>query len=72
MNGADACAALRSGSDLVLRVAIAIVDERVDLVALMLPHDRGCLAAIVPALVDVVAGVEDEVELLVGEPAGTR
>ena len=68
MNGAEACAALRSGSDLVLRVPIAVVDERVDLVALMLPHQRRIPPAVVAPFVDVVAGVEHEVELLGGDP----
>ena len=60
------------GIHLVLRVAIAVVDERVDLVALMLPHERRVAPAVVAPFVDVVAGVEDEVELLRGDAAGTR
>ena len=54
---------------LVLRVAVAVVDERVDLLPLMLAHAAGVAAAVAAALVDVVAGVEDEVELLLGDPA---
>ena len=68
MNGADACAALRSGIHLVLRVPVAIVDERVNLVALMLPHERRVPSAIVASFVNVVAGVEHEVELFRRDP----
>ena len=68
MNGADRCAAMQIGIELVQRVAIPVVDDRVDLVAVVLTYARGP-AAVGAVLVDVVAGVEDEVESLVGEMA---
>ena len=57
------------GIRLVLRVAVAIVHDRVDLLPLMLPHRGRRAPAVSPPLVDVVPGVEDEIELLFGDPA---
>ena len=49
----------------VQRVAVAIVDERVELVAVVLAEAAVVPAAVGAPFVDVVAGVEDEIELLV-------
>ena len=53
---------------LVERVAVAIVAERVDFVAVVLAQAAIGPAAVGSPFVDVVAGVEDEVELLLGDP----
>jgi hypothetical protein len=47
-------------------VAVAVIHERENPAAVVLP-DPIVAAAVGPALVDVVAGVEDEVELLLGD-----
>ena len=68
MNGAEACAALEVRVRLVLRVAVAVVDD-----ACRSPRPwcwrttRGVAPAVGAPFVDVVAGVEDEVELLGGD-----
>jgi hypothetical protein len=51
---------------LVLGIPVAIIDERVELVTVVLAEAAVVSAAVGAPLVDVVAGVEDEVELLVG------
>ena len=51
----------------VLRVAIAVVVERVRFIALMVAHRRQLGFGAAAVFVDVVAGVEDEVERLVGD-----
>ena len=57
---------------LVLRVAVAIVHDRVDLLPVVLADDRRVAPAVGASFVDVVAGVEDEVELLRGDSAERR
>ncbi len=59
------------GIRLVEAVAVAVVDQRIDLVAGVLAHAPLGPAAVGAPLVDVVAGVDDEVELLLGDaPVG--
>ncbi len=53
------------GIGFVLRIAIAVIDQRVNLLAAVDAH--ALAAGIAASLVDVVAGVEHEVELLVGD-----
>ena len=55
---------------LVLRVAVAIVHCGVDFLAVMPTHDGVRRAvAVVAAFVNVVAGVDDEIEVLIGDAA---
>ena len=71
MNGADVVRGAQIGIELVERVAVAVVDDGVDLVAVVLPHAR-VAAAVGAILVDVVAGVEDEVEAARPRGGGRR
>src|SRR3954462_14373800 len=58
------------GVHLVLGVAVAVVDDGEDLVALVAAHDRVRRpVAVVAAFIDVVAGVDDEVVVLLGGAA---
>ena len=53
---------------LVERVAVAIIHQRVDLVAVVLADSPLVAAAVGAPFVDVVAGMEDEVEMLLRDP----
>ncbi len=53
----------------VLRVAVAIVDQRVDFLSQVLADVSGIAMGVAAAFVDVIAGVEHEVELFLGQPA---
>src|SRR6476659_2423575 len=57
---------------LVLRVPVAVIDDGEDLLAVVLPDDRGIASAVGTILVDVVAGVEDEIKPLIGDSAKRR
>ena len=57
---------------LIERISVAIVDQRVQLVAVVLAKAALVPATVGAALVDVVAGVEDEIELLLGDAAEGR
>jgi hypothetical protein len=54
---------------LVQRVSVPVIDDREDFLAVVLPNERGVAPAVGTILVDVVAGVEDEIETLVGDSA---
>ena len=61
------------GIRLVLRVAIAIIDDRIDFLAEMPAHVVRVASGVAAALVNVVASVEDEVEGFVGDaPVGSE
>ena len=51
------------------RIAVAVIDDGKDFLAVVLPYDRRIPSAIGAIFVDVVAGVEHEVESLVGNAA---